>query len=160
MIEPVDAKGNAQLFHLKIEAQSSGGACATTIKTASNGYVTKQAVKAWYRVWRKKFQDQGISMKDLGPYGRVFKPMLTATHDDLGSSLEAGLGEWNYSDVVNEPAIPDGTNTGVETQDLWDSFTLHLCGGTVDEDAGGESHKYAQVGMINSWLGSRKRHWA
>ena len=156
MIEPVNKKGDAQLFHYKIEAQSVD-LTKTTIKTASNSYVTKQAVKAWYRVWRNKFREQGISMKDLGPYGRVFKPMLTATHDVLGSGAEAGRGEWNYSDVVTTTGVASDGTAGVEANDLWDSYTLHLCGGSVEDDQGTESVTWSQVGMINSWLASRRK---
>lgn len=156
MIEPVSKKGDAQLFHYKIEAQSAD-LTKTTIKTASNSYVTKQAVKAWYRVWRNKFREQGVSMKDLGPYGRVFKPMLTATHDDLGSAAEVGRGEWNFSDVVTTTGVASGGSSGVEATDLWDSYTLHLCGASVEDDQGTESVTWSQVGMINSWLASRRK---
>lgn len=156
MIEPVDNKGNAKLFHFKVEAQSASE-CTTTLKTASTGYVTKQAVKAWYRVWRQQFRDAGISLKDLGPYGRVFKPGLQASDDTLGTSLEDGQGEWNYSDIVTVPPGTDLTSTdAVERRDLSDQYSLHLCGGSISESAGDETRKWTSVGMINSWIDSRK----
>ncbi len=161
MIEPVNNKGIPQLFHYKIEAQSVD-LTKTTIKTASNSYVTKQAVKAWYRVWRQKFREAGISMKDLGPYGRVFKPMLTATHATLGSGAEAGRGEWNYSDLVTAaPAesVASEASHSLEASDMWNKYTLHLCGASVAvSDEGNETRKWDQVGMINSWLASRKKN--
>ena len=66
MIPPVNNKGVPQLFHFKVEVRSAS-AQLTTLKTASNSYVTKQAVKAWYRVWRKSLRDAGVTLKDLGP---------------------------------------------------------------------------------------------
>ena len=73
MMAPVDKKGNAQMFHVQVKTlcDHASDELRTTIKTANTGYVTKQAVKAWYRVWRQKFRDAGISLKDLGPYGSV-----------------------------------------------------------------------------------------
>jgi hypothetical protein len=89
MIPPVDSKGIAQAFALNIKVYS-GGANTATFSTASNSYVTKQAVKAWFRLWASKLKDAGVTMKDLGPYGRVFKPRLNATDSNLGSGSEAG----------------------------------------------------------------------
>lgn len=158
MIAPVDNQGNAQLFGLNIKV-ISGGDCTSTFSTASNSYVTKQAIKSWYKVWRQKFADAGISLKDLGPYGRVFKPRLFASMTNYGSGAELGRGEWNFSDVVTTPAVGGGTDP-VSAEEMVDQYTLSILGSTVQEDHTGGDYdtiQYSNVGMIESWLGSRKK---
>ena len=154
MIAPVDSQGNAQAFALNCKVYSDG-ACTTTFETASNSYVTKQAVKAWFRIWKQKFTEAGVSMKDLGPYGRVFKPRLNASDTVLGSAKEAGRGEWNYSDIVT---VPPATGTAaVSANELTDQYSLHLLGSSVLGDTGDDdTREYTSVGMIESWIGSRK----
>ena len=155
MIEPVDSQGNAQAFALNIKVYSDGANTAT-FKTASNSYVTKQAVKAWFRVWKQRITEAGYSMKDLGPYGRVFKPRLNASDSVLGNSAEIGRGEWNYSDIVT-PAPSIGPHA-VSADELTDQYSLHLMGSSVREDTGDDDTvQYSSVGMISSWLGSRRK---
>ena len=160
MMAPVDAKGNAQNFLLKVRAKS-GTDQEITIKSATPTYVTKQAVKSWFRVWRNQFRDIGVSMKDLGPYGRVFKPVLQDTGGDSTPAYfgPAGtrLGEWTYSDAIIDAATNLNSGQGLEASDLIDKFEMHLCGDTVTESDGNETHKFTSVGMINSWLDSRKK---
>ncbi len=156
MIPPVDNQGNAQVFGLRCQVFSDA-ANTVTFSTASNSYVTKQAVKAWYRVWRKQFADASISMKDLGPYGRVFKPTLEASDSALGSGAESGRGEWNNSMIITDPAFAQtGSNATLDQYDLSDSYHLHLLGSTV-ADSGTVSKQFTSVGMIESWLASRKK---
>lgn len=165
MIPPVNNKGVPQLFHFKVEVRSAS-AQLTTLKTASNSYVTKQAVKAWYRVWRKSLRDAGVTLKDLGPYGRHFKPRLIGTDSNndgtvdsettFGSAGEAGRGDWNYTEVVTQPAVKTATNAAVGTNDLGDKFFIHLCGASAVQ-TDNNAHKWTSVGAINSWLDSRKK---
>lgn len=152
MIAPVDNQGNAQVFALRVQVFSDD-ANTVTLETAGNSYVTKQAVKSWYRAWRKGFSDSGITMKDLGPYGRVFKPRLEATQSLYGSAGEVGRGEWNYSDMV---VTPPGTGSGATTgNELTDQYTLHLIGSSV-VDADADTRRFTSAGMIESWIGSRR----
>jgi hypothetical protein len=155
MIAPVDDQGNAQAFGLNVQV-ISGGTNTVTLSTASNSYVTKQAVKSWFKVWKKSLTDAGYSMKDLGPYARVFKPRLEASETLLGGP-GSHTGEWNYTEMVTEPA-GSFLDAGVEAADLSDKFTLHLCGSSVRESSGDETIKFTNVGMIESWLGSRKKY--
>ena len=157
MIHPVDGQGNAQAFALNVKVISAA-ANTVTLKTASNSYVTKQAVKAWFRVWKKSIIDAGYSMKDLGPYGRAFKPRLEASETLLGGP-GSHTGEWNYSQmVVNAPALAS-ENRSLESNDVADKYTLSLCGDhTTENDGTEETFKFTNVGMINSWLGSRRKY--
>ena len=156
MIEPVDGQGNARAFALNIKVYSDAENTAT-FETASNSYVTKQAVKAWHRVWKKNLSDSGVSMKDLGPYGRAFKPRLEATASTFGSAGEVGRGEWNYTDIVTPAAVVPGGTGSTESDDLTDQYTISLVGTTTATSGeGDETHKFDHVGMIASWLGSRK----
>jgi hypothetical protein len=157
MLAPVDGKGNAQNFLLKVRAKS-GTDQEITIKSATPTYVTKQAVKSWFRVWRNQFREIGVSMKDLGPYGRVFKPKLQ--DNAYGPSAYVGaygtrLGEWTYSEILVDAAYKSGSD-GLEANDLIDKFSIHLCGDTSGE-TNDETHAFESVGMINSWLDSRKK---
>ena len=154
LIPPVDGQGNAQAFALNVKVYSDAANTAT-FETAGNSYVTKQAVKQWFRVWKNGLREAGVSMKDLGPYGRAFKPRLNASDSTLGSGAEAGRGEWNYSDMVVTPAV---TSTGgIGAPELADQYSLHLLGSTVLE-SGVDTRKYTSVGMIESWLGSRRKY--
>lgn len=155
MIAPVDSGGNAQAFGLNVQVISSA-ANTVTLSTASNSYVTKQAVKAWFRVWKKSMNDAGYSLKDLGPYGRVFKPRLEASETLLGGP-GSHTGEWNYTEIITT-APSNQTSDQVESIDLVDSYTLSLCGDTTSESGGSETVKFTNVGMIDSWLGSRKKY--
>jgi hypothetical protein len=157
MIAPVDSQGNAQAFALNVKVYSDAANTAT-FATASNSYVTRQAVKAWHRVWKKSITDSGTSMKDLGPYGRVFKPRFIASDSLLGSSAEIGRGEWNHSDIVVSAPADIGQSGDIEAPDLIDQYSLHLIGSTVaTTGAGDETKKFDSVGMIESWLDSRKK---
>ena len=155
MIEPVDNAGNAKAFALNVKVYSDAANTAT-FKTASNSYVTKQAIKSWYRVWRKNLSEAEVSLKDLGPYGRVFKPRLNASDTGFGSSGELGRGTWNYTDIVTTPAIATGQSAAITAEELADLYTLHLLGSTVTED-NDDVRRFTSVGMIESWLGSRKK---
>ena len=158
MIAPVDNQGIAQVFGLDIKVVSDG-ACTTEFKTASNSYVTKQAIKQWYRVWRSKLDEAGVSLQDLGPYGRVFKPRLYSSDTSFGSLAEAGRGEWNYSDIVVTPTTNAGSGA-IAANELTDQYSIGLCGSSVvtsGDGSGGDTLRYDYVGMIESWLGSRKK---
>lgn len=158
MIEPVDSQGNAQAFALNVKVYSDAANTAT-FQTASNGYVTKQAVKQWFRVWKKTLSDAGVSTSDLGPYGRVFKPRLNASDSGFGSGGEVGRGEWNYTDIVVTPPSKGGTGA-IAANELVDQYSLHLIGDSVltsGDGSGGDTTRFDSVGMISSWLGSRKK---
>ncbi len=162
ILEPVDKRGNAQNFHVQVRTlcDHASNELRTTIKTANTGYVTKQAVKAWYRVWRQKFRDAGISLKNLGPYGSVFKPRLQNLAYSSGGDHWGGTsvrsGEWNYSDVIfNSPVITHHESSDIEAGDLVSQATMYLVGASSETSSGGETEDFDGVGMINSWVGSR-----
>ncbi len=166
MMDPVDRKGNAQNFHVQIRTlcDHASNELRTTIKTANTGYVTKQAVKAWYRMWRQQFRDAGISLKSLGPYGSVFKPRLQnlayASGGDHWGGTSIRTGEWNFSDIVTVPGTTSASTTDeIAAAETYDQYSLHLCGATVTtsgDGSGSQTRRFDEVGIINSWIGSRK----
>lgn len=157
MLAPVDNKGNARMFHFNIEVLS-GSPNYAYFKTANTGYVTKQAVKAWYKVWRRHLREAGVSLKDLGPYGSVFKPKLKAVGSLLGSEAEVGRGMWNYTQMVWTPPVDKTDTTALSGEDLSNKFDLCLTGDTVESsDSDIDTRQYTSVGMIESWLKSRKK---
>ena len=161
MMAPVDKKGNAQLFHVQVKTfcDHASNELRTTIKTANTGYVTKQAVKAWYRIWRQKFRDAGVSLKELGPYGSVFKPRLQNLAYSSGGEHWGGTavrsGEWNYSDIIFDNPVAHDATGDIEADDLISQASLHLIGTSTEVSGGNETEDFSSVGMINSWVGSR-----
>jgi hypothetical protein len=155
MLAPVDNKGNARMFHMNIEVLSGADNYAY-FKTANTGYVTKQAVKQWYKVWRRHLREAGVSLKDLGPYGSVFKPKLQASQSFLGTGADSGRGEWNFTEMVWTPPVKSGNN--IYGNELSNKFGLCLTGSTVtDTDVNLDTRQFTSVGMIESWLKSRKK---
>jgi hypothetical protein len=161
MMAPVDKKGNAQLFHVQVKTlcDHASNELRTTIKTANTGYVTKQAVKAWYRVWRQKLRDAGTSLKDLGPYGSVFKPRLQNTSYASGGDHWGGTavrsGEWNYTDIIFDNPVNSGSASGLEASDMVSQAPLYLIGASSEVSGGDETEDFDGVGMISSWIASR-----
>lgn len=157
MMAPVDGKGNAQNFIVNIKAMS-GTDQAMQLSTASPTYITKQAVKNWYRVWRDSYREAGISLKDLGPYGRVFKPRfqnLAYGSSDHLAAVSTRPGEWTYSNIVTTPPVAATDSTAVQGQHLVDAYRVHLCGGHTSESTS-PTRQFTSVGMLRSWLDSRK----
>lgn len=152
----IDKKGNAQMFTVSIKALSTS-ACVSTFSTASNGYVTKRAVKAWHRIWRKQFTDMGYNMKELGPYGQNLRVDLTPSDDAFGSgTAEIGGGEWTRSDIISVPSRDPGDTGAIAANEISDLYFLHLTGSSVSSSTT-DTHRWTSAGMIESWLGSRKR---
>jgi hypothetical protein len=158
-IPMVDKKGNAQMFHIKLSVNNgTTNPMTCTASTASTGYATKQAVRAWHRVWRSRFKDAGISMKELGKYGQNLRLELTAADSALGSgNSETGSGEWTLSEVIAEAgAVPGASGTAPESGDLTNSYTLHLTGDHTANGDQSETYQWSKVGAIKSWLESRR----
>lgn len=148
----VDERGNAQLYTLAIKFTAPAKA-AGLIKTASNGYATKQAVKAWHKAWRRRMKRNGVSVSDLGKYGKCLRFPLTAS-DSYHSSQHTG--EWTDTIVVTESQLASGNAGDTESQDLVDDYTLTLTGDSVADTATGtEASKYTSVGIIKSWIQAR-----
>jgi hypothetical protein len=154
-IPQVDKKGNAQLFHINVRSISSSSN-TVTLKSASNSYPTKQAVKAWHRVWRDQFRKAKIPIKSLGKYGQNLRIALTSSDTALGSGNEDGTGEWTYSEVIVTPSVDPGDNSTITGHDLTDSYTLQLCGSSTWETAD-DTLRFTNVGMINTWIDSRRK---
>lgn len=151
----VDKAGNAQVFHVIVRSVSAA-ANTVTLKSASNGYPTKQAVKAWHKVWRKQFRDANIPIKTLGKYGQNLRVDLEASDTLLGSGVEDGNGEWTRSEIINTPAADLGDSGTVTADNLTDSYFLHLTGSSVSESSA-QTQRWTSAGMISSWINSRKK---
>ena len=132
----VDSKGNAQVYLLKItQASYSGsdqGDVRSTLSTAPNTYVTKQAVKAWHKARTAMFSKAGIKMKTLSPYMRNLRMELDASAPAGGTTpADLSAGQSELSTLVNAGQF-DESNTGAVTgDDLVDSYTLTLLGDHV-----------------------------
>ena len=157
----VDSKGNAQVYLLKITQASYTGSdqgdVRTTLSTAPNTYVTKQAVKAWHQARVAMFDKAGIKMKTLSPYTRNLRMELDTDAPATGnSSAELRTGSPELSTMVNAGQF-DEANTGAVTgDDLVDTYTLHLLDDHVVTQTA-ETTKYTSVGVNQSWLDARRK---
>lgn len=166
----VDRNGNAQLYTLAITPMST--AQALSVWTAPNNYVTKRAVKAWHDARVKMLKRAGLSLKDLGPYGRTIRPYFNVAHENSSEAEAAFLpgfsgDEWTYTRLaVSTPA--ESTSSGnINEFDLVDTYSLTLTGASVYEsgtpDSPDESgattdeDSFVSVGMIGEWLDSFKK---
>lgn len=144
---------------------------STTVKTAPTSYPTYRAVRAWHFARKERYEKAGYSLKDLG-YGERLRFALDSTHAALNQSTSGSMigpqgfadtvavkGEWDWSDVIITPPVLN-VNYSLEADDAFDTFTLHLCGDhVVDTGTGGETVKFARVGIVQSWLENR-RGWS
>ena len=160
----VDSGGNAQTYLVKITQASYTGAdqgdVKTSLFTAPNSYVTKQAVKAWHKARVAMFGKAGIGMKTLSPYTRNLRMELD-TSAPAGGTTDSDLAHKNaeLSTLVNAGQF-DEANTGAVTgDDLVDTYTLHLLDDHVVTQTS-ETTKYTSVGVNQSWLDARRKPYA
>lgn len=154
-IPQVDKSGNAQLFTVIVRAISNT-ANKVTLKTATNAYPTRQAVKAWHKAWRKQYRDAGVSIKTLGKYGQNLRVDLTEDDVALGSALEDGEGEWTRTSMVTTASTDPGDSGTITAPELVDDYYLHLCNSTVVQTHA-DTVRFTSAGMIESWIDSRKK---
>ena len=157
-LDQVDPKGNALIYRVGIK-QSNGdstsqSAIDTDINTATNGYATARAVKAWHRARLKMLSREGIGLKQLSPYARQLRFPLTAS-DSYSGELHSG--EWTNTAIAVEAPQDGDSTTAVESDDLVDTYTLTLTGDHVAESAEAGETQYTSVGIIAAWLGARRR---
>ena len=167
----VDSRGHVKNYGLQIQVFNMVNA-TSFIHTASQGYPMENAVKAWSDARKERYADAGFKLSDLG-YGARLRFALDKTSSDLNQSTSTSMirpshlsatvadkGEWDFSEVIiTPPANPDEVARGVESNDLHDSFKLHLTGDHTEESVGDEVAKFSHVGMIQSWT-ENTRGWA
>ncbi len=166
----VTKDGHCKYYGLGIQVFNCVNASAT-IRTAQLGYPTQNAVRAWHFARKDRFKEAGYNLSDLG-HGERLRFALDKTHLDLAADSEFlvrpshlalsedDMGSWDWSDVIIVPPLnsPDAGSDVIYEYDLYDSFTLHLCGDhTVQED--GTALRFTDVGMIQAWTENR-RGWA
>lgn len=151
------------------------------VMTAPNTYVTKEAVTRFALARERMYERAGISLKDLGPYGREFRPYLSVDHRngtvvEIDTENGASLGitppfqgdEWTYSVLgVATPMEEQSASADLQKMDLVDTYEVAILGDTEiegglsssDSDKKSESTDYDSavvVGMIDQWLDSFK----
>ena len=166
----VSRDGHLKDYGLELQVFNMVNA-STAVYTAPLSYVTYNATRAWHFARKERYEDAGFKLSDLG-YGSRLRFALDGTMSGLNQSTSADMlkpsalahdvadkGEWDWSDVIIVPPSL-GNNVGLEGDDVFDSFVLHLCGDHDDSSgSGGETQKYTAVGMNQSWLENR-RGWA
>lgn len=156
-LDQVDSKGNPLVYRVGIK-QSNGDAGSqtaidTVVSTASNGYVTARAVKAWHRARLKMLSREGVSLKQLSPYARQLRfPMTTSDN----YSAELNRGEWTNTKLSVEAPLDATGTTDLQAQDIIDTYELTLTGASVSESTSKGNQKYTTVGIIDAWLDARR----
>ncbi len=164
----VTRDGHLKNYGLEIQVFNMVNA-SSAIYTAPLAYPTYNATRAWHFARKERYADAGFKLSDLG-YGARLRFALDKTMSDLNQSTSTDMlkpshlsatisekGEWDWSDVIiTPPSNPDNAGS-VESNDLVDSFILHLCGDHTSTDD--ETLKFSHVGMIQSWTENR-RGWA
>lgn len=157
----VDAKGNAQVYLIRITQTSTNAVdnseCRTFIRTAPNNYVTKAAVKAWHRARIEMLERQGISLKQLSPYTRHLRMGWVAgeSSTNLLGSLYSGTIE--NSDFAVEAQLDESDGTALTSAMLVDTYQLSLLGDHQTTNSAGEPTKYSKVGCNKAWLDARRQ---
>jgi len=159
----VDEKGNAFNYIVAIKQSSpdhtGNSQVKTTISTANGGYVTKAAIKAWHRARVKMLRREGLSLKSVGPYMRSLRFGLNVSNGGGGTSeSELADGEWTVTRIAAETAMDSAdASDPLEADNIIDDYTLTLCDDSVATgSAEGGGTKYTTVGIIASWLDSRR----
>lgn len=155
----VDEKGNCLNYIVAIKQTSpadiGSSQFTSVIETANQGYVTKAAVKAWFRARNKMLRRDGISLKSLGPYSRNLRFQLEAGTEYEPSELVHG--EWTDTKFAVEAPLDDGnTSAEIDAEDLVDTYSLTLTGASAKETAEEGETKYTTVGIIDSWVAARR----
>lgn len=159
----VDEQGNALNYIVAVKQASpdhtGNSQVVTAITTANQGYVTKAAVKAWHRARNKMLRREGITKKQLGPYSRSLRFPMTASDTTItGGGAPGTAGEWTYTKfAVESPQDTEDTSGDVTSANLVDDYSLTLTGASVKESAEEGETKYTTVGIIESWLQSRRQ---
>ena len=165
----VSRDGHLKNYGLELQVFNMVNA-STGIFTAPLSYVTYNATRAWHFARKDRYEEAGFELSDLG-YGQRLRVGLDATMNGLNQSTSLDMlkpsalghtaddkGEFDFSDVIIVPPLADAGGGVITDDELYDSFTLHLCGDHVTE-SGGDATKYTTVGMNQSWLENR-RGWA
>ena len=158
-LDQVDKDGNPLIYKVGIKQSNdnvSQSAIDTLIYTATNGYVTARAVKAWHRARLKMLKREGVSLKQLSPYSRQLRFPLVQGTPNYDSRLNRG--EWTNTKISVESPLDSATGTGyLRAADIVDTYTLTLCGDHVKETSTVGEQKYTSVGIIASWLNARRK---
>lgn len=155
----VDAKGNAQVYLVRIRQYSYTAAdnseVGTTVLTAPNNYVTKSAVKAWHRARIKMLERQGISLKQLSPYNRH---LHVAWDSEATPSAQNELYQNDVDDsqFAVEAQLDEDDVGALTSAKMVDNYTLTLLGDHVTTNSAGDPTKYDTVGVNKSWLDARR----
>jgi hypothetical protein len=159
----VDAKGNAQVYLVRIRqysyTASDNSEVGTTVLTAPNNYVTKSAVKAWHRARIKMLERQGISLKQLSPYNRHLH--VGWDSEAISGTAVAAQAELYQNDVDDsqfavEAQLDEDDTTALTSALMVDNYTLTLMGDHVTTHSSGEPTKYSTVGVNKAWLDARR----
>ena len=175
MHHAVDRQGRVIDYAVQVEVRNMVNA-TTLVKTASLGYPTYRAVKAWHDVRKATYNDSGIRLRDLGN-GANLRPALDSVMGTMAatisSSASAGqlvpilddtaltaeeAGEWDFSQMIAKPPAKEGDAGAITSEELTDIYNLYLCGDHASESSG-DVYQFDGVGMIQSWLENLKGGW-
>ena len=176
MHHAVDREGNVIDYAVQVEVRNMVNA-TTLVKTASLGYPTYRAVKAWHKTRRALYRKAGIRMRDLGN-GANLRPALDSVQNTMAATIASSAstgqflpliddtavtaeeaGEWDFTEmIVDSPTVSDSGGSGWTESLNIDRYNLYLCGDHSGEDTS-DSYQWTGVGMIQAWLEDLKGGW-
>lgn len=175
MHHAVDRKGNVVDYAVQVEVRNMVNA-TTLVKTASLGYPTYRAVKAWHRARVAVYRENGYRMRDLGN-GANLRPALDSVMNTMAATIaspaSAGqflpiiddaaviaeqAGEWDFSEMPTISAVDPADDGSITASELATKHGLFLCGDHTSESSS-DQYYWSGVGMIQSWLEHLKGGW-
>ena len=167
----VNSDGSIKMYGLQVSVFNMVNG-STNIKTGRLGYFTENATRAWHFARKDRYEEAGFKLSDLG-YGSRLRFAMDSIQSDLNQStcpednnpsvlapftntIDA-RGEWDWSDVIITPPSAN-TDYDLESEDLVDSFKLHLIGDHTTESTN-DTLRFTKVGMVQSWM-ENTRGWS
>jgi hypothetical protein len=122
-----------------------------------NTWKMRNAVKKWHFARREMFSRAGVSVSELGRYGKLLRPYMDNAHQN-GGYVEAALddytsqGAWSYTVIASNLDWPAGIDiASLAALDMIDTYNLHVCDGSrLGTEVEGVI-EYDSVGMIESY---------
>lgn len=148
------------------------------LKTIPNTWRMRNAVRKFHYARREMFKLAGVSVKEMGRYGRTMRPLFDADHANgytgTGASdnrtLPVGYyifdpttspegAEWTYTQLANMIPQKEGDSTPVDAgipfdtmRSLVDEWYLKVLGTSLGGAVAGETNqRWSNVGMIHAY---------
>lgn len=139
--------------------------------SAPNTWKMRNAFRKFHAYRDQMFRKAGVSIKEMGKYGRTIRPFLSdqqlrVTYPDPGfpqvptvteedTLVPVGCTdserEWTYTTLANEVAFSQGTMPDTGFAEQSDTWPLTICDPTSASTTSGSNQVWSHVGMIHAY---------